>query len=244
MKRLRILVLMLVVAGLLAAFPAQAQAPVEVTNVDGFANSCDVAQVDALFTVRYNVPGNITVRAQAWGEFYDETSNLGPTAGGGAVHQFSVNAPRLPANTVVQYSISNGDPATAVYVAVQCSTGAVINRRIIGQDGRLLAGDDLPVVIYPSLDRSGNPILVFFTVDANGRGRRSLTVSHAMLTALPARPAANTRIASTPDGLATLYRLTTGEYQVNFAPDAEGKVRVVVFDALSPTRVRRQDIPS
>lgn len=244
MKHLRIFALLLVMAGLLAAFPAQAQAPVELVAVDGFANSCGGTPIVAGFTVRYNVPGNITVRAQAWGEYYDVTSNLGPTAGGGAVHQFAMNSPRLPANTVVQYTISNGDPATAVYVAVQCTTGAVINRRIVGLDGRLLAGDDLPVVIYPSLDRNGNPILVFFTVDANGRGRRSLTVTHAMLSALPARPATNTRIASTPDGLATLYRLTTGEYQVNFAPDAEGKVRVVVFDALSPTRVRRQDIPS
>ncbi|MFN8375347.1 MAG: hypothetical protein U0694_21025 [Anaerolineae bacterium] len=49
------------------------------------------------------------------------------------------------------------------------------------------------------------------------------------LDALPAVEDENLLVASSGD--ITLYKLTSGEYQVNNGPDAEGKVHVVVFDS-------------
>ena len=48
-------------------------------------------------------------------------------------------------------------------------------------------------------------------------------------------------MGTTSDGLATLYKLTTSEWQLNYVPDFEGVHRVLIFDALSPTRVNRAD---
>lgn len=238
----KLLLCVIVCLSLLMVLPVSAQpAPIELVGVDGFKNSCDPGINIAGFTVRANVPGTVSVRGIAYTDFYRETTVIGTSAGGGELISFTVNAPRLPENTVVQFSISVASPENAVHVAVNCTTGVFFLERLYGDDGRLFAGEDLPVVIYPKLDGSGNPFLDFYTVDANGRGRRSLRVLGETLAKLPAQPERNIRIASTPDGLATLYRLTTGEFQVNYLPTDEGKVPVVIFDAISPTHIYRAD---
>ncbi len=58
----------------------------------------------------------------------------------------------------------------------------------------------------------------------------ALELSPEFLAGLPQAPETNTEFAVSEDGLTRFYVLTTGEFQVNFGPDFEGKVRVVVFD--------------
>ena len=245
MKRTALLLtLMLTLAALTGVLTAGATpGAVELAGIDGFANGCDPGINVAGFTVRFNVAGDVTVRAQAYTDFYDDTVVIGATGGGGALVSFTMNAPALPEHTVIQYTISNGDPDNAIYVSVDCTSGTHYLERLLGADGRLYAGEDLPVVIYPKLDRDGNPYLDFYSVDANSRGRRTLRVTAAMIEAAGERPTRNTQLGVTRDGWATLYRLTSGEFQVNYLPDFEGKVRVVRFDAVSPTRVVRDDVP-
>lgn len=232
--------LLVLLATLLIAVPTAAQDPIELVGVDGFANSCIPDNNIAGFTVRFNVAGEVTVLKQAYTDFLRETEVIRSTSGGGDVVRFTMNAKELPENTVVQFTISNGGEQS-VAVAVNCTTGEVYNRRIFGPDGRLNAGNDLPVVIYPRLNRSGEPFLDFYTSPDGERGIRTLTVDADTLADLPENPESNREIATTRDGLATLYKLTSGEYQVNYQPTAEGKVPVVIFDALSPSYIVRED---
>lgn len=243
MRKFASLSVLIIALTCLTALTARADGGVEIIGVDGFANGCDAGINIAGFTVRYDVAGDVTVHAQAYTDFYNETTVIGTTAGGGAQVSFTINAPfALPEYTVVQFTISNGSADHVDYVAVNCTTGTVYLERLLGNDGRLYAGADLPVVIYPKLNRDGEPYLDFYSAYPTGyRGTRTLRVSADTLAALPEHPSGNIEIATTRDGIATLYYLTSGEFQVNYAPDAEGKVRVVIFDALSPTRIRRAD---
>jgi hypothetical protein len=68
-----------------------------------------------------------------------------------------------------------------------------------------------------------------------------VTLTAQELAALPETPEENTLIATGTEttywGEVNVYQLTTGELQVNVGPDAEGKVRVTIYDALPPTRI-------
>lgn len=210
------------------------------TGVDGFADSCTEDINYAGFSVQFAEAGPITVRAQAYTDFYDETVVIGDAAANESVG-FTVNGPDLPANTTVQFTISNGDDANAVYVAVNCTTGDVFLERLLNFDGRILGGNDLPVVVYPKIDHDGNLFLDLFTATRPGNGRLTLRIDAEELAEIPANPESNIVVGSTRDGLATLYKLASGEWQLNFQPDFEGVTRVLIFDALSPTRVNRAD---
>jgi hypothetical protein len=55
-----------------------------------------------------------------------------------------------------------------------------------------------------------------------------------MLAALPAKPEKNTLIAQSEDKKIALYKLDTGEFQVNCRKDADAKYDVTIF--LAPYR--------
>lgn len=83
------------------------------------------------------------------------------------------------------------------------------------QDGRINRHHiAAPVAIYP-VDYGTGTGLHLYHIDEAGKGTLALTVSPEAIAAVPAQPAENSLIASTPDGSLALYRLTTGEYQVN-----------------------------
>lgn len=245
--RIRVM-LLFVLLSLGMTLPGSAQtSPVELLAVDGFTDGCDPANNLAGFRLRYNTgPTDVTIRAQAWTDFLDETTVVFPTPGGGTEVAFTINTPpdvTLPQDTVVQFTIGGTDLSDPVYVAVNCSTGAYFLERLLDDDGRLFAGDDLPIVVFPKLDHDGDPFLEFWQSDDGVTGRRVRVVSAATLADLPETPEAPIRVTTTPGGLATLYKLPSGEFQVNYLPNEEGKVYVVIFDALSPTSVRRADYP-
>lgn len=100
--------------------------------------------------------------------------------------------------------------------------GTVITYVVMGEDCRLMFVDGrlnnfdmaAPVAVYPTPFATGTG-LRFYAIDAAGAGMLVLEVSPEMIAAVPDQPTENTLIASTPDGSIALYRLTTGEFQVN-----------------------------
>ncbi len=84
-----------------------------------------------------------------------------------------------------------------------------------------------PVAAYLIEYASGTG-LHHYAVDSAGHGSLALEVTPEMIAAVPEHPDHNTLIASSADGKISLYRLTTGEFQIN-APDY-----VTVFKDLQP----------
>lgn len=236
----------MLVAMLMLALPVLADdddKPIRLINVTGNPESCERGVPVADITVAYDVPGEITLVSQAYTEVFNETQTFGTTTGGGQLFGTVIDAPTLPENSMISYTFTNGDPNVKVGVMVNCTTGDVYPGGTLGPDGRFDAGDDMPLVIYPRLDAEDNLILDFYVVTGpdNRRGRLLTRVSHSTLTAVPENPEQNTEVAVIGANLATLYRLTDGRWQLNLAPDAEGKVKVVRFTNIPPTQLVRDD---
>ena len=82
--------------------------------------------------------------------------------------------------------------------------------------------------------RRGRGIEIY-RIDAQGKGTLVLTVTRTEIRRVQRdNPTTNTLIKATPDGLFAVYLLSTGEFQVNIGPDAEGKVEVVTWRGLPP----------
>lgn len=76
-----------------------------------------------------------------------------------------------------------------------------------------------------------------FRFNAQGQSRRVFRATRAEIAAVPEFPAVNTLIEQN-DAIA-LYRLTSGEFQVNAGPDGNGKVYVLIFNNC-PAENRRE----
>ena len=92
-------------------------------------------------------------------------------------------------------------------------------------DGRLNPDAAAPAAFYAPDDGS----LQVYGIDAQSHGYLAIYISSDEVAALPASPEENLKIAESDDGKIALYKLTTGEYQVNAGPDFEGKVFVYIF---------------
>ncbi len=68
-----------------------------------------------------------------------------------------------------------------------------------------------------------------------------LRTTSAEIAAVPSAPAVNTLIEQSANGFVSVYRLTSGELQINIGPDAEGKVEVYILATLPTTEARRAD---
>ncbi len=119
-------------------------------------------------------------------------------------------------------------PGTGTYdhwirpIDVAPDPGTVITYVVMGEDCRLMFVDGrlnnfdmaAPVAVYPHAFASGVG-LRFYAINSAGEGAPVLEVTPEMIAAVSGQPAENTLIASTLDGSIALYRLTTGEFQVN-----------------------------
>jgi hypothetical protein len=234
------------ISGGAVAFAQTDPAPVELVSAIGSPNSCASGTPNVDITVRFNNPGEITVLGQAFTELYNSVTVVGPTSGGGQLFNTVIDPPTLPDNTLVSFTISNGNPEQKVGVTINCTTGEVFPGGFLDPDGRLDLGDDLRIVVYPRLDRQNRPFLDFYRAEGeqSRRGRLVLRLNADRIAAVPERPTQNTLIAGIDNGAAELYRLTDGRFQLNFAPDAEGKVRVVTFNGIPPTLLTRTEFQS
>ena len=86
-----------------------------------------------------------------------------------------------------------------------------------------------PVAIYP-VDLGTGTGLHFYAIGADGTGSLALVVTPEQIATVPAMPATNTLIARSADGSISLYRLTTGEFQVNMG-DYVAQFTDLVVDA-------------
>lgn len=82
--------------------------------------------------------------------------------------------------------------------------------------------------------------VIVYGVDENSRGFVALTASPAEIGRIPEMPDMNTLIkrsdiVTIEDGGYALYRLSSGELQVNIGPDDEGYVYYVIFSGLDAT---------
>ncbi|GAB4572615.1 MAG: hypothetical protein Kow0077_12520 [Anaerolineae bacterium] len=106
------------------------------------------------------------------------------------------------------YTVEFSGPGNFCFPSCASSVAGII-------DGRINAYDiAAPVAVYPAHYADGTG-LHFYAIDDAGEGDLVLEVTPATIAAVPELPAQNTLIASTPDGSIALYRLTTGEFQVN-----------------------------
>lgn len=133
-------------------------------------------------------------------------------------------------NLAYTLTITFDAPAT-LPVAVDAEAAAGLRRITLDRS--------LPIVIYaptPAAAAQGELFIAIWKVDIYGIGSPALTISADELSALPDHPANNLEIARTADGFIRVYKLTTGEFQVNVGPLPDGKTHVVIFDAIPPTR--------
>lgn len=90
-------------------------------------------------------------------------------------------------------------------------------------DGRLQPDAAAPVAVY--CQDYGIDI---YGINADSTGTLAFTASNEAIEAVGEAPEVNTLIAE--EGNVRLYRLTTGEFQINAGPDAEGKEYVLIWD--------------
>jgi hypothetical protein len=136
-------------------------------------------------------------------------------------------------------TVGLGSEAASVY-EIDCST-LTINAlgTAEGRDDRMNFGKgDLLNVIYARTDAIGKPVIHVYSVDGD-TGVYAGVFDYALFELyLDTPPTRNTKIGSVDSS--TLYALSSGEFQINIGPDAEGKIAVIIFEGLPPKVVRTQ----
>ncbi len=82
-------------------------------------------------------------------------------------------------------------------------------------------------------------LLEVYSIEPNGKGRRHIRLTERDLARFPAKEQ-NYLIAASRDKRFALYRLSSGELQVNAGPDAENKVYVTIIRGCPATEVREE----
>ncbi len=103
-------------------------------------------------------------------------------------------------------------------------------------DGRLNNYDPgAPVAIYGVDFGNGIGLHIYRNSNEDNQviGRLGLIVTPEDIASVPEKPEQNTVIKRSKDGSIALYRLTTGEFQINVGPDFEGKIYVFIFTQLA-----------
>ena len=102
-------------------------------------------------------------------------------------------------------------------------------------DGRINYNNCDKIAIYPTVDEDSFGLQVY-VVDKKAIPEFVLFVSAADLNALPAHPDEVLVIATSKNGLVTLYKHPNGDYQVNYGPDFEGKFFTFRFNGIPASK--------
>lgn len=119
--------------------------------------------------------------------------------------------------------LPTGTTTWSVTVGIGCAGGAGFNPG----DGRLNVDAGAPVALYCQSDG-----ILILDIDSSGKGVNPFFVSQAEIDAVDSSPAANTVIASgvVSRGYITLYRLTSGEFQLVTVDQDPSKTYNFIFD--------------
>jgi hypothetical protein len=90
-------------------------------------------------------------------------------------------------------------------------------------DGRINLQAWSKAIAYCSEEKG----ITIYQVNKESKVGLVMHITAAELAALPAKPASNLLIKTV--GNVSLYKLTTGEYQMNVGPDSEGKTQVFTW---------------
>lgn len=238
LKPLTLLALLLLAAGTVLA----QQARIEIVGLQFIG--CGSGAVEGRFSVAvYDANGVLTNAATpvtlrttyvSDGVLAEFTNNLQS----GAIVTFGINNPSGPITYVILQTALVSDPnVKSPGYFLDCATGQIST---IGpsRDGRINYGaGDLLAALYMSSDSAGKPSIAVYQILNTREGDYIGAFDHALFAPfISAPPAVNTAIASV--GPATLYALTSGEFQINIGPDAEGKIARVLFRSFPPTNIR------
>lgn len=107
------------------------------------------------------------------------------------------------------------------------------------EDERLNSNLCEPLAVYPIESETGVDIAIYKVSRGSDVGEFMLYLPAELFASLPDEVAENCTIASSDNGEVVVYRLSSGQYQINIGPDEEGKVFAYIFnDWLSaPVRV-------
>lgn len=96
---------------------------------------------------------------------------------------------------------------------------------------------DLTSALYAAYDSDGNPTIRVYDIAADSTGMLRGDYAYELFEPyLTNPPAVNTVLGTL--GKTKLIALTTGQFQINVGPDAEGKIHEIVWDGLPPRNIR------
>lgn len=137
---------------------------------------------------------------------------------------FAIDVPALASGPITMSVRVAGDPATESGTRIVGCSGEILPQ---ASDDRINAGyGDLLAVLY-NVETSTGPGIVVYVVD--GTVGRSIGAYAGVLFTVDT-PRQNTVMAEL--GPTMLIALSSGEFQINIGPDAEGKVYEVILDEL------------
>jgi hypothetical protein len=125
------------------------------------------------------------------------------------------------------------DPSVASSLyRYDCLTGQVSVSA--GADDRInRARGDLVAALYVRADREGRPVIRVYNIIASSEGVFAGDFTYDLIEPyLNNPPSRNLKLQTI--GKVTLYALTTGEFQVNIGPDAQGKTYVLIWRGFPP----------
>jgi hypothetical protein len=138
---------------------------------------------------------------------------------------------------ILQAALTSDPGVKSPAYFLDCATGS-ITTMAAARDARLNYGaGDLLAALYMGTDSTGQPTIDVYQIVAPSKGSFIGGFEKALFTPyIDAPPAANTLLARI--GQTSLYALTSGEFQINIGPDAEGKIARVLFRSFPPTNIR------
>ncbi|MCA9913306.1 MAG: hypothetical protein KC496_08145 [Anaerolineae bacterium] len=140
---------------------------------------------------------------------------------------------RATQDITVSATVTVSGPVTWVVYLGDCEVPAEpLDERV--------TGTSVDVAVY--YDAETGEGLSIYAIDDSGEGSLAIRVTPEQIAEWDAMTVSeNTLIAQSANGKISLYKLTTGEYQLNVGPDEDGKVQVTIFDGFPPTNVYGYD---
>jgi hypothetical protein len=88
-----------------------------------------------------------------------------------------------------------------------------------------------PYALYTPTEKDGTCSIDVWGIEPDGQGKRAFKVTADDLAKLPDAEEIDNYVTveSSEDDFMTLYKLNSGQYQINVGPDAESKVYVIDF---------------